>query len=196
MKKGKIFNVPYKRKKQGKTYYKRRLKLLLSSKSRFVVRKSLRNLQVSIIDYGIKGDKVLFTVNSNTLNKLGWDGGNGNLPSAYLVGLLAGKKALELGIRDAVLDLGFNKSTKGSRLYAALAGALDAGFNIPVNQEVLPSKDRILGEHIVKYAQALKNDEPKYNKQFSRYNKKGIKPEDIAKHFAEIKAKIYGQEKN
>lgn len=192
MNKGKVFTVPFKRKREGRTYYKKRLKILLSNKYRFVVRKSLRNFQASVIEYYEQGDKVLFTINSNALTKLGWKGNSGNLPSAYLVGMLAGKKAIERGIKDAILDLGFNNSVKGSRLYAALAGAIDAGLKIPFNPEILPAKDRISGEHIVKYAQLLKNNKPKYEIQFSNYIKKGLQPEDISKHFNEIKGKIHG----
>lgn len=192
MKKGKVFNVPFRRKRQGKTYYKKRLKIVLSKKFRFVVRKSLKNFQASIIEYNAKGDKVLFTVNSKALNKLGWKGDNGNLPSAYLIGLLAGKKALEKGINEAILDIGFSNSTKGSRLYAALAGAIDSGLKIPFNAEVLPAKDRISGEHIAKYAHSLKNDKSKYDRQFSIYIKRSLNPENIVKHFNEVKGKING----
>lgn len=187
MKNGKTFTVPFRRKRQGRTYYKKRLKLLLSNKYRFVVRKSLKNLQVSVIEYNPNGDKVVFTVNSNTLGKLGWKWNSGNLPSAYLIGMIAGKKAIEKCIKDVILDLGFNSSIKGSRLYAALAGAAEAGLKIPFNPEVLPSKERISGEHIAKYAQLLKSDKSRYNKQFSYYIKKGLAPEDIVKHFNEIK---------
>ena len=192
MRKGNVFTVPFRRKRQGRTYYRKRLKILMSNKSRFVVRGSLKNFQASIIEYSAKGDKVLFTIDSKALAKLGWKGDNGNLPSAYLIGALAGKKALESGIKDAVLDLGFNNSTKGSRLYAALAGAVDAGLKIPFNSEVLPSKDRISGEHIAKYAQQLENNESRYKRQFSNYIKKGLNPVDIVKHFNEIKVKIHG----
>ena len=187
MKKGKVFTVPFRRKREGRTHYRKRLKILSSGKFRFVVRKSLKNLQVSIIKYDVKGDKVLFTVNSNILSKLGWKGDNGNLPSAYLTGMLAGKKAFDMGVNNAILDLGFNKPTKGSRLYAALAGALDAGLKIPFNPEILLSKDRISGEHIAKYAQALKDNSSKYKKQFSNYQERGLNPEDIVNHFNEIK---------
>lgn len=192
MNQGKVFTVPFRRKRQGRTYYKKRIKILLSHKFRFVVRKSLKNFQASIIEYNPKGDKVLLTVNSNALSRLGWKGNNGNLPSAYLTGLLAGKKAIEKGIKDAILDMGLNNSVKGSRLYAALAGAIDAGLKIPFNPEVLPRKERIEGEHIAKYAQQLKNDKAKYDFQFSDYIKNGINPEDIIKHFNEIKGKIHG----
>ena len=127
MKNHNIYTIPFRRKRQGRTYYRKRLKILMSNKFRFVVRMALKNFQASIIEYSAKGDKVLFTIDSKALIKLGWKGDNGNIPSAYLIGALAGKKALERGVKDAVLDLGFNNSTKGSRLYAALAGAVDAG---------------------------------------------------------------------
>ena len=192
MRKGKIFTVPFRRKRQGRTYYKKRLRILQSNKYRLVVRKSLKNIQASVIWYDGKGDKVVLTINSNALRKLGWKGDSGNIPCAYLVGLLAGKKAIEKGINDAILDLGFNNSVKGSRLYAALAGAVDAGLKIPLRSEVLPSKERISGEHIAKYAHILKNNKQKYEAQFSNYIKGSLNPEDIVNHFNEIKGKING----
>src|SRR3989338_1164609 len=192
MRENNVFNVPFIRKRQGRTYYRKRLRMLMSNKSRFVVRSSLKNFQASVIEYSAKGDKVLFTVDSKALAKLCWKGDNGNIPSAYLIGALAGKKALEKGIKEAVLDLGFHNSTNGSRRYAALAGAVDAGLSIPFNPEVLPSKDRISGEHIAKYAQHLEKNEQTYKRQFSNYLKKGLNPADIVKHFNEIKVKING----
>jgi len=177
MSRGNFFTVPFRRKREGRTYYKKRLKILGSSKCRLVVRKSLRNIQVSLVKFDMKGDKVLLTVNSKSLNKLGWKGDNGNLPSAYLTG--------------AILDIGFSNSTKGNRIYAALAGAKDAGLNIPCDKEILPKEDRFSGSHISKYAQSLKGKKD-YEKQFSSYLKKGLNPEDLTKHFNEIKGKING----
>ena len=190
--KGKVYTIPYRRKRQGRTYYKKRLKILLSRKHRFVVRKSLKNFYASVVEYNANGDKVILTVSSKSLSSLGWKGDTGNLSSAYLIGLIAGKKALEKGIKEAIFDIGFNNSVKGSRIYAALAGALDSGLKIPFNPEVLPTKDRIAGEHIVKYAQLLKNDRQNYERKFSNYTKRGLAPEDLAKHFNEIKGKLNG----
>ena len=192
MNKGKTYTMPCRRKRQGRTNYKKRLKILMSNKFRFVVRKSSKNLQASIVAYDTKGDNVLFTVNSKALSKLGWKGNAGNLPSAYLIGMLVGKKAIEKGINEAVLDLGFGTSAKGSRLYAALAGAIDAGLKIPFSSEVLPAKERLSGEHISKYAHLLKSDKSSYDRQFSNYTKKGLNPEDLVKHFNETKSKIHG----
>jgi len=189
---GSIFTTPFRRKRQGRTHYKTRFKILTSDKYRFVVRKSLKGVQASIVEYDTKGDKVLLTVNTKELDKLGWKGDTGNLPSAYLIGLIAGKKSIGKGIKDAILDIGSNNSVKGSRLYAALAGALDSGLKIPFDPKILPPKDRIAGEHIVKYANLLKSDTPRYQKQFSNYIKKGLAPEDISKHFNDIKVKANG----
>lgn len=190
--KGNNVTLPFRRKREGKTHYKKRLKMLLSDKFRLVVRKSLNSTRASIVQYDPKGDKVLFTIDSKNLSKLGWKGNTGNLPSAYLAGMMLGKKAIQEGIKEAILDIGLNNSTKGSRLYAALAGAIDAGLKIPLGAEILPPKERISGEHISKYARSIKNDKPRYEKQFYDYIKKGIDPEDIVKHFNEIKGKING----
>ena len=192
MQKGKIFTVPFRRKRQGRTFYKKRIKILMSNKYRFVVRKSLRTFMVSIVEYSPIGDKVVLTVSSKALSAVGWKGDSGNLSSAYLIGLIAGKKAVEKGIKEAILDLGLNTSVRGSRMYAALAGAVDSGLSIPHEPDVLPSKERISGEHIIKYAKLLKEDQSKYNKQFSNYLKRGLAPEDAEKHFNEIKSKIHG----
>ena len=190
--KGKIFTVPFRRKREGRTYYRKRIKLLVSNKYRLVVRKSIKNIQASIVSFDPKGDKVLLTVNSKSLIKIGWKGDSGNLSSAYLTGMLVGKKSIEKGINEAILDIGFEKSVKGTRLYATVAGAIDAGLKIPFGQEMFPEKERVSGVHIAKYAQSLKSDRSRYEKQFSDYIKRGLNPEDIVKHFNEVKGKIHG----
>lgn len=192
MRKGKIFAVPYKRKRQGRTYYRKRLKILMSNKYRLVVRRSLRNLQISMVEYNSKGDRVIFTVDSKALVKFGWKADCGNIPSAYLTGFIAGKKSLQNQITEAVMDMGFSNSVKGSRFYAALAGAIDAGLKVPFSQEMLPSKDRISGAHIEKYANELNKRKEEYAKQFSDYLKRGLNPEEIVRHFNEVRARING----
>ena len=161
-----------------------------------IARKSLDNVMASIVEYNSGGDRVVITVSSKSLNKLGWKGSNGNMSSAYLTGLLAGKKAIEKGISEAILDLGFNTPTKGSKLYAVVSGAMDSGLKIPFNLDSLPNEKRISGEHIANYAQLLKKDDIRYQKQFSAYIKRGLNPEDIVKHFNDIKGKIHGKEKD
>ena len=78
----------------------------------------------------------------------GWSAGTGNLPAAYLTGYLAGKKASAKGVKEAVLDLGTQRPSKGGRLFAALQGLVDSGLAVPHSPDVLPSKDRVRGAHI------------------------------------------------
>jgi len=175
----KNYTVPYRRKRNGLTNYKKRLKLLKSDKPRLVIRRFLNSILVQVIEYDPKGDKVMVSANSRELEKLGWKLHKGNLPSAYLTGLLAGMKAKKSSIKEAVPDIGFSKPVKGSAVYAAIAGAVDAGLNVPHSKEVLPSKDRISGKHIADYAKASGKD-----------TSKGIATEKIPSHFEEIKTKV------
>ncbi|RLG58710.1 MAG: 50S ribosomal protein L18, partial [Candidatus Hydrothermarchaeota archaeon] len=94
MAKGPRYRVPFRRRREGKTDYRKRLKLLLSGKPRIVVRKTLKHTIVQVIDFDIKGDRVLVSAHSNELKKYGWQANTGNLPASYLTGLLCGKKAL------------------------------------------------------------------------------------------------------
>lgn len=185
-------SVQYRRKREGKTNYKKRLTLLLSKKPRLVVRNSLNNILAQIIEYDTEGDKVVLSAHSSELGKLGWKMGKGNLPSAYLVGVLVGKKAKAKGIKSAILDIGLIKSVNGSKNYAVLAGALEAGLDIPHDPGVLPKKERLTGKHIADFASVLKKDEQNYKKRFSRYLKDNINPETIVKECEETKKRILG----
>jgi len=147
MSKKSSYLMPFKRRRKQKTNYKKRLALIKSGKIRLVIRRSLHNIKIQFIEYDVKGDKTLVTTFSTELKKLGWTR-TGNIPGAYLTGLLAGKKAKENKIEEAILDLGLQTSTKGSRIYAALKGVLDSGINVPHSEEILPSEDRTKGAHI------------------------------------------------
>ena len=143
--------VNFKRKRLGKTNYKKRLKVLLAKRPRLVVRKSLNNILAQIVEYDEKGDRVVLSAHSAELKKYGWNGNNGNLPAAYLVGLLIGNKAKKKGINKLVLDIGLQTSVKGSRIYSLVKGCVDNGLSIPCSNEVLPSEDRVKGKHINKF---------------------------------------------
>ncbi|MBI4440354.1 50S ribosomal protein L18 [Candidatus Woesearchaeota archaeon] len=192
MKKNKIAILPFRRKLQGKTNYRQRIKLLSSRKPRLVVRKALKNIVAQIVEYEPVGDRVIASASSAELKKLNWRITCGNIPSAYLVGLLLGKKAKKNNVVDAVLDIGLQKSVKGSRLYAVLKGVVDAGINVPHSKEILPTSERISGMHIAKYAKEIENDGEKFNKFFGAYVKNNINPGDIPKLFEETRKKILG----
>jgi len=190
MKKNKVRVVGFSRKRKNLTNYRKRLNILSSKKPRLVIRKSLKNIQASIVEYKKEGDVIKVSSHSSNLKKFGWNYNTGNLPAAYLVGFLIGKKAKKNKLSDVVLDLGLQKSVKGSKIYALLMGVLDAGLNVPHNKDILPSKDRIIGKHISNYKTAIKNDEATLKKQFGICMKNGADPENISKKFEEVKNNI------
>ncbi|MBW2982257.1 50S ribosomal protein L18 [Candidatus Woesearchaeota archaeon] len=188
--KQKTYNVQFRRKREGKTNYKKRLKLLLAGKPRLVIRPSLKNIIVQIIEYHPKGDKVIVAAHSSELDKLGWKFNKGNMPAAYLTGLLAGQKGKDNGVKETILDIGLASPVKGSRIFACLKGVIDGGIKVPVSEEILPKEDRIKGSHITKYAESIKGKENEYSKKFSEYIKLNIDPLQISKIFEEIKKQI------
>lgn len=141
-------SVNLKRRREGKTDYDQRLQLLKSGKTRAVVRLTNRRAIVQFIDYHPDGDKVRTSANNLHLEDFGWSSKKVNLPSAYLVGFLAGKRAQEEGIHEAVLDIGMNKPEKGGKIFSALNGLIDSGVDIPHDPDILPSEERTKGEHI------------------------------------------------
>jgi len=187
----KRFSVGFRRKREGKTDYRKRLKILLANKPRLVVRLSSKNILGQIIEYGQDGDKVLVSASSKEIEKLGWMFGRGNLPCAYLTGFLIAKKAKQKKIRDVILDIGMCPPIKASRVFCFLNGAVDAGLDVPYSKDILPAKERIRGKHIEDYAKKLKKDDKvTYEKQFSAYLKKMVEPENIENEFDAIKKKI------
>lgn len=168
----------YKRRLQGKTDYKKRIKLLKSEKLRLVVRKSLKNIWAQIIQFNPDGDRILLSAHSNELKKYGWNLNNRNIPSAYLTGLLVGIKAKQKNIKEVILDIGFYRSIKGTLIYALVKGAIEAGLSIAHSKEIFPTENRIKGKHILDY----------YNKNKEKFTKH--KPENLQKEFEEVKLKI------
>ncbi|HYM39905.1 MAG TPA: 50S ribosomal protein L18 [Thermoplasmata archaeon] len=145
---GPHFRVAFRRRREGKTDYRRRQRLLRSAMPRAVVRKTLNQTLVQIVEADAAGDRVLAAAQSLDLKEHGWSVGTGNVPAAYLTGYLAGKRAVAKGIKAAVLDIGLQEPTRGGRVFAALQGLLDAGMQVPHSKEILPTKARVRGEHI------------------------------------------------
>ncbi len=184
------YHVQFRRRREGKTNFHRRKRLLRSGKNRLVVRRSNKHERVSIVKAKVIGDETLVDASSQHLKKFGWKGATGNVPSAYLTGYLAGKYAKALGVKDAILDVGINTCRKDTRISAMLAGAVHAGLSIPHDETVFPSEDRYTGKTIADYATELKKKKAtEYDKQFSGYKKSTAKPESLPTYFnATIKA--------
>lgn len=138
--------VPFRRRREGRTDYRRRLHLLRSGETRLVVRRTSQNVIVQFVDWSSEGDQVKATAVAQELSRIGWEGSPKNTPAAYLTGYLAGKRAKAAGVESAVLDIGRRVPTKGSRVFAALKGVLDAGIEVPHgSEEIYPSEERLNG---------------------------------------------------
>jgi len=149
---GPRYFVPFRRRKEAKTDYYARMKLLLSEHPRMVVRKTNRQIIVQLVTAEIDGDRTLVAAYSSELEKYGYNGSNSNIPAAYLTGMLFAVRAQKEGYSHAVLDIGLNRATRGARVFAALKGAVEAGLDLPHGEEILPDDDRAKGVHIAEYA--------------------------------------------
>jgi large subunit ribosomal protein L18 len=137
--------------REEKTNYRKRGTMLMGKRNFITVNISNQNSQVQILTPGMTGDKVVSSAHSRYLLEKGWKGSRKSVSAAYLTGYLAGKKALNQGAKDAILYTGTKRYTQ--RMAAALKGVIDAGLEVPANEETFPSEDRINGEHLT-----VKND--------------------------------------
>lgn len=186
------FKVPFRRRREGKTDYRLRRKLILSGKPLLVVRKTNKNVIVQLVKPEVNGDRTLVASSSMEISRrFKWLGSGKNASAAYLAGYLAGLKAVKLGIREAVLYVGLHRPVKHSVVFAALKGFMEAGVEVPHAEEVLPDPDRLMGKHIADYAKKLLAENPDlYKKRFSGYLSRGLAPELLPRHVEEVKELI------
>ncbi len=176
------------RRAEKKTDYKQRLKLLKSNEPRLVVRKSNNHTRIQLVDWKEDGDEVLARAGTDELHEFDWKGHTGNLPAAYLAGYLLGQRALDESIDKCILDIGLQKNTPENRIYAAVKGVKDAGIEVPVGDKMIPSDERIRGEHIREYASEMSQGEKEDH--FSSLIDKGLDPEKITENFETVKENI------
>jgi len=149
MKTGPRYRVHFRRRREGRTDYRVRLKLLKSGRTRAVVRISERRVRVSLVTFDPTGDRVVAAADSSELGGIAFPASSlASTPAAYLTAYLAGLRAKASGTEEAVLDLGIRHPTAGGRLSAALKGLLDSGLDIPHGDEGFPKADRLNGSHL------------------------------------------------
>ena len=142
--------VMYRRKREQRTNYTKRLQILLAGKPRLVVRMTNTQVIAQVVQFTTQGDRVLAAVSSHHLRDLGWTFSCKNIPAAYLMGLLIGKAAVKNKVHEAVLDTGLVTPLHKGRFYAFLKGALDGGLRVPHSdgKDIFPTVERIEGKHI------------------------------------------------
>lgn len=184
------------RRREGVTDFRARKKAITSRKPLLVVRVSNKNVVAQFVRPTVKGDVVLSSAHSRELLKLGWHGSQKSTPACYLLGLLAGKKAIAAGTKEAVAYNGLVPFIRGSRISALLKGVTEAGVSIPIGEEAFPDDGRLTGKSIADYASKLASeDKDTYSRSFSGLLKGGFKPENYPAEFEKAKTAINGRMK-
>lgn len=182
--------MPPRRRRLGLTDYRQRYKLVKSGLPRLVIRKTNRYIIVQVVKLKEGGDETLLTVTSKRLAEYGWRAGFKNLPAAYLTGLLAGMLAKNKGVEKAIVDIGLHRPIKGSRIFAAVKGFMDAGVEVPAGEEIFPEEERLKGSHIREYFEMLRSEGVEAA-QFRR------SPEEVyskfEEHFERVKERILSE---
>jgi len=100
----------------------------------------------------------------------------------------------------ALLDVGLKRTSTGAKIFAAMKGACDGGLEVPHSETRFVGYDKeqnklnpdilrkyIFDGHVADYMKSLKEAEPeKFNKQFAKYVKNGLKPEDLEKKWTAV----------
>lgn len=140
------------RRKENKTDYVKRLKLLKGEKPRIVFRKTNRYI---ISEYTLSKeaqDKVVFGFDSRKLSEYGWPkDAKGSLKSttaSYLTGYLIGKTIIKQKLENPILDTGMNRVLHKNKIYAFIKGIIDAGIKINCDKKLFPEESRIKGQHL------------------------------------------------
>ncbi len=167
--------IQKRRRRENRTDYKVRRILLTSGIPRIVVRRTNKYFILQAVESDEAQDKVIGTLTSKELLKNGWDAKAGgslkSIPAGYLTGLLMARKLrTQKGITGKksevpsqiqkkkrlgqtlgsqfIMDLGMTRTIKGSRVFAVVKGLIDGGLDIPANENVFPSEERLNGEHL------------------------------------------------
>lgn len=137
------------RRRENKTDYKFRKRILESGLDRIVIRKTNRYFIVQLVESAEAQDKVKQTISSKDLLKNGWPEKNAGSLKSIAAGYLTGKLAAkQIGKGKFVVDLGMVRTIPGCRVYSVVKGLIDGGVDINANEKVFPSEDRLKGEHL------------------------------------------------
>ncbi|MEM0097081.1 MAG: 50S ribosomal protein L18 [Conexivisphaerales archaeon] len=151
----------FRRRDEFKTDYRRRKKVLMSKLPFIYVFESNRYVWAQVSIPMKEGDRTLSQANSKDIIKGGWLFSGKSYPAFYLIGILIGKRAVEKGIKEAILYSGLKAFRTNSKIMALVKGAIEGGLNVRVDKNAFPSEELINGTSI--YAYALKLRESGYS---------------------------------
>ncbi len=144
--------VQKKRRRQNKTDYLKRIKLLKSEKPRIVFRKTNKYLIAQYVTSNEAQDKIVFGISSKDLLKYSWPESAKNslksISASYLTGYLVGGKILKEKLEQPIVDFGMIRVLHKNKIFGFVKGLIDAGLKIPCKKEAFPEDERINGEHL------------------------------------------------
>jgi len=203
-----------------------------SPKFRLVVRFTNKDIITQIVSSKIEGDKVLCAAYAHELQRYGFPVKHTtNYAAAYATGLLLARRVLtKLNLADkyqgntqvdgsdynvaelddgpspfrALLDVGLQRTTTGSKLFAAVKGATDGGLDVPHSDRRFVGYDaeakksdpetlrkHIFGGHVADFMRLLKEDNPsKFDKQFGAYKAVGVEADELEKVWTKVHKNI------
>ena len=140
------------RRKQYKTDYGKRIKLLKSEKPRIVFRRTNKYIISQYVESVEARDKIILGVNSKELLKFGWPeknkGSLKSIPASYLTGYLIGKQIILKKLKTPIVDFGMIRTQHKTKPHAFLKGLIDSGVEIKVQGKTFPESERIMGESL------------------------------------------------
>merc|ERR1711926_10553 len=214
----KRFQVKFRRRREGKTDYYARRRLVVQANNKFntpkyrmIVRFTNKDICCQIAFARIEGDRVI--------------------GAAYCTGLLLARRLLKKfkldtlyqgatevtggaftvedaedgpGAFRANLDVGLARTTTGARVFGAMKGAVDGGIDIPHSTKRFPGYDseskefnaevhrkHIMDVHVADYMrQLMDEDEESFKKQFSQFVKNGIVADNVENMYKNAHAAI------
>lgn len=141
-----------KRRKETKTDYSKRLKLLKGERPRIVIRRTNKYIIADYVESDEAQDKVVLGDTSKRLLKMGWPeskiGSLKSISATYLFGLYFGKKIMDKNMEIPIIDFGMHRNVAKTRIYSFIKGLIDAGLKIKVEKEKFPEKERIENSNI------------------------------------------------
>ena len=144
--------VGKRRRREAKTDYAKRIRLLKSNSPRLVFRKTNKYLIAQYIVSKEAKDEIKLGGNSKELLKFGWPkeflGSLKSISAAYLLGVLMSKKIKEKKLEKPIVDFGMIKMIHKTKTYAFLKGLKDSGLDINCDDKFCPDENRLKGEHM------------------------------------------------
>lgn len=140
------------RRREYKTDYAKRIKLLKGGSPRIVFRKTNKYVIGQYIVSKESQDKTSFGFSSKKLIDFGWPKELKNslksIPASYLLGFLIGNKIKKEKLKTPIIDFGMSRMVHKTRVYAFLKGLSDAGIGSPNKKDIFPDEEKIKGKFL------------------------------------------------